>query len=124
MGVQEALLGNFGHIEVAEDRTAILVQENVCGFNVSVEDLHVVEHGQSLDCANEVLPDLLFRESRFLFFVFHNFLVKISISGKVHHNTKGLALVDEALLVPDDVLVLNTGQNSDLIQGVFSLFLR
>lgn len=80
-----------------------------------MENLEVMEAAKGLDGANQDFPDEVLIEEGLLLFVLHNFLVQVAIGGEVHNDAEGLALVQEALLVANNVLVLDRCQNADFI---------
>lgn len=88
-----------------------------------MENIAHMQNVQSSDSLYENCPNQMLREKWSLLFVLKNLLVNILVILKFHHQTQcRCQVLKECLLVRDDGLVLQTGQDSDFIQSVFFLF--
>ena len=96
-----------------------------------MENAKGVKLFKALDDLEEDMPDLCFLEKLFLLFFFCYSITKVAVIGEIHDHTILLpylpqgfcALVHEGLLVPYNVWVSDWGQDSDLVEGIFFLFL-
>ena len=117
------MLGDFADIQIAKKSCAFFVKENIRTFDVSVENFEIVKAGQRLQRADQHSPDLVLCKCSFFLLVFYNFLIEISVTCVVHHYAQSFTLVNERFFVTYNVLVLNRGQDSDLIKSVLLLLL-
>lgn len=117
------MLGDFADVQIAKQSCAFFVKENIRTFDVSVENFEIVKAGQRLQGADQHPPNLVFSECSFVLFVFYDFLIEISVTCVVHHYAQSFTLVNERFFVTYNVLVLNRGQDSDLIKSVLLLLL-
>lgn len=93
-------------------------------FEVAMVDVELVECLESLDDLDEDPPDVVFGEEFCLLLLFDDLLVEVSIVGVVHHDAETVGgRVDEGLLVPDNVGVLDRGQDAHLVECVVLLLL-
>ena len=86
--VEQALLGNFGHIQIAELRSLVLVEEDVGTFHVSVQDAQLMQRLQSTDHLYHDLPDVLLLHELLVVLALADPLENISIVCKLHHYAK------------------------------------
>lgn len=87
-------------------------------------NIGIVQSLQAKDGLREDGKDLLRWEVSSLLDMFGDFLVEISAVSVLHHKAEALrACVDEGFFVLDDVGVVHTGKQPDLVQGVLFVFL-
>ena len=87
-----------------------------------MHDFLLVQGGKTADHLVKDAPDVLF------FHVPHSFLVLVDLAlqvasvGVLHHDAqRAAALLEESLFVGCHVLVLDGGQDSDLVDGIVFL---
>lgn len=99
-------------------------KEYVGTFKVSVEDFLAVEDVQRSSHLDENSPDVLFGDFLPGLLVLNNFFVKVRIICKFHNKAKTWGfLLKKSFFVTDDGLVLDGGQNSNLVQRIFFFLL-
>jgi hypothetical protein len=77
----------FGHIEVAHFGDAVM-EENVGRFNVAVDDVSLVQFGQSLKHVIGNAPNILFRNSALNGLCLLYFALKVTIIGELHDDAQ------------------------------------
>lgn len=84
MRVEQALFGDFRHIQIAQLCRLVLVEEDVRTFHVSVEDRQVVESLETPDDLDHDLPDVLFFHELFVVLALADALEDVAVVSKFH----------------------------------------
>lgn len=93
--VEACLVCDLRYVHVTQLGRHVVVQEDVCAFEVSMHDLDLVHGLQASHCLDENLPDLALLDVRLLLLVLHNFLEHITVVGQLHDNTTTIKSRDE-----------------------------
>ena len=100
----------------------ILVEEDISALHVSVEDLQLMEGLETTHHLNNDLPDMLLLDELLIVLAFTDSLKNVAIVSKLHHNAERVrGLIKESLTVGSDERILDTRQNTNLIQSVLLL---
>lgn len=120
-----AALTQDWHIHVADlDLLEVFGQENVCGFDVTVEDVFLVQGFKCVDHLDGQPPDLLFWNQLLSFSVWVDEAAQVAALCELrNHAQRPSHLLIKRLFVPNDVRIVDAGQDSNLIEGIgdFSL---
>ena len=82
-----------------------------------------MEGSQPSDNLNEYVPNFLLLDVGFSFLVAADLLEHVSVVCVLHHQAQaGRRLINERLLEPNHVRLVNTGQDSHFIQSILFLF--
>lgn len=123
LGVGEEILDYLGDVHVPQLHIRSR-DEDIGRFEVSVDDAFGMEFVESAGQLEEVANDRGLGESFLQFLHFLYFLSHVSLFGILHDETEVLVLrVDEGLSVANDEGVLDGGEDSNFVEGVFELFL-
>ena len=87
MGVTETLFNNLGDIEISEFCLHIPIQENICTFHVSVEDLPIMQGLESAHNLDEDVPYFLFLYISLSLLIAADFLENIAVVRVFHDQT-------------------------------------
>lgn len=103
-------LGLFGNIQVAKFNNAIELKENVGRFEISVQDLLLMESLQASGHLDETIPHFPLQKKFTFFFVLEYLIVEVATICELHHYAQWMwVLVKKGLFVRYDIPVLNTG---------------
>ena len=123
LGVRESFLHDLRDVEVSELRLHVSVEEDVGRLHIAVQDLPIMQSFEASYDLDEDIPYFLLFDVGFAFLITADLLKDVAIVSVLHHKTKARAgLVYESLLVGYDVLMVDAGQNSDLVQCILLLF--
>ena len=90
-----------------------------------MENAANVKGPQASDNLNKDVPDLLFLDVSLPFLVVTDFLENITIISIFHNQTEARCrFVNKGISIRDDIRMVNRGQYTHLVQGVFFLFFR
>lgn len=119
---EESSLGNFRDVEISELDDAILGDENVGAFDISMDNFQIMQGFEAANNLNKIVPYCFFCELGSAFFMFLDSLQQVSSVGQLHDDAKASFLVlKEGLFVSDNVWVVDRGENSDFVDGVLLL---
>mmetsp|Transcript_26061 Transcript_26061/g.65694 ORF Transcript_26061/g.65694 Transcript_26061/m.65694 type:complete len:471 (-) Transcript_26061:1130-2542(-) len=120
----ETPLRHLGDVQIAQLDLTLAAEEDVRALQVPVQNLQLVQSLQPVTHAKGAVPDVGLAEEGAHLLVVADFLKQIPTVSILRDNAQTPAcVVVEALLVSDDVLVLDTGQQPHLVQRVlFFLF--
>lgn len=105
---EQALLGDLGHIQVAELEHSGFGEEEVRALDVSVDYFEVMKCLETSDDLNEVVPDLFLSELGPPLLVLLDRLQEIATISQLHDDAQAALLVlEEGLLVADNVWVVD-----------------
>ena len=99
-------------------------------FEISMQNIERMQTFKPIQNLNCDIPNLFFLKQLIFFLVLHYFLIQIPIIKKLHNNTKIINSIPEIfplqknLLIPNDIIIFDRRENSDLIEGIFDLFIR
>ncbi len=83
------------------------MEKEVGSFDISMDDVRVVDSSKSFKSLVSDFPDFLLREPSSLFKVLFNLSVKISLIGELHNDIESFRfVVIEGFFVRNDVRVL------------------
>ena len=121
--VTEAFLDDFGDVKIAQFSLHVFKKEQVCTLHISVENAPHVKGSQASDNLNKDVPDLLLLDVGLSFLVVTDFLENITVVCIFHYQTEaGCRFINEGISISNDIRMVNRGQNTHFIQGVFFLF--
>mmetsp|Transcript_50018 Transcript_50018/g.132192 ORF Transcript_50018/g.132192 Transcript_50018/m.132192 type:complete len:243 (-) Transcript_50018:76-804(-) len=124
----EAPLRHLGDVEVAElgdDAVARGAEEDVGALHVAVQDPKVVQRLQALAHPDQVAPDVSLPEVCPVLLALVYALQEVArIRALLDDAEAARLVVEKCLLVGDDVLVLDGGEQPDLVQRVLLLLVR
>jgi len=86
LSIKKSFLGNFRNIHVTEFCRPILVQKDICAFQVTVENGGLMKSTQAPNNLNENAPNVLFLDVSLVFLVASNFLEKVPVIRIIHHD--------------------------------------
>lgn len=87
-------------------------------------DVHFVKIFEATENLEAVLPDLILIKPLCLLEPLLNKFIEIAHGGELHNNTEMTGLiVKEGLSVLNDILMLDGGKYSDLVEGIFLILL-
>mmetsp|Transcript_85177 Transcript_85177/g.214799 ORF Transcript_85177/g.214799 Transcript_85177/m.214799 type:complete len:530 (+) Transcript_85177:155-1744(+) len=121
LGTSCCALEHLGNAEVAHLQIATLRQEEVPRLQIAVQDVHIMDVLQRKHGLSEPPQDLLLREGSPRLPHLFDFFRQISALAVVHDNAEPTVLM-EALPVPDNVRMLQRGENLAFFHSVL-LFL-
>ena len=110
LGSHDALLSDLTHIHISELHSTVRTKEDVCTFDVSVDDILGMESHQAFHHLPEDVPDLVLFDEGLELLGLRDFGIKITAVGHLHDNAQNFgALVEEGLFVTNHVLVVYRG---------------
>ena len=123
LGLENTWFGNFRNIKISQLDHAVLGQEDVGTFNISMYNLPTMQAHQPEHHLVEYRPYVIFlgKLGRFLSII--NFSLQIAVIAVFHHDAQAVGmLLKEGLFITCDVWVFDRGQDSYFIQSIFFLF--
>ena len=82
-----------------------------------------MESFETTDDLDEEMPDLFLSEGCVALLVIINQLEQVATIGVLHHEDQAVCLVlKECLFVPDDVRMVDTCEDSHLVESILFLF--
>jgi hypothetical protein len=88
-----------GNSEVSQSQVALIVKNKILWFDISVDDLGLMDCVKSVDQAGDEESSLLFRKLLFS----SDVITQISAQQKVHHQIKCLFVLEGVMDVDDEV---------------------
>ena len=87
-------------------------------------DFQIVQSFKSSNDLNQIMPDLLLRKILLRLFPLRNQIQNISSIRILHNNTQSICWVfKKGIFITDDIRVLDTGEDANLIQSVLFLII-
>jgi hypothetical protein len=122
LGIGQSFLEHFGNVEISQFVGALLADEYVCGFQISVKDFLIMERLESMRDIQEGLPDLCFTDACLALEMLIDEFREVASLCKLHYDAKvaGLIIV-EGLFELDDELVVQGSEDADFVQRIFFL---
>lgn len=104
--IQQSFLSHFWYVQIAQLRGAVLTQEDIRTFEVSMEYFHLMQNFESFNHVDKNCPYRGLGHRCCLILMVNYPLIQITVICKLHDKTKGrAAILKEGFFVSDDVRV-------------------
>ena len=86
MSIQQSFLGNLRNIHIPKLSGTVFVQEDIGRFQISMENLDVMEGLEASDYLYEYFPYIFLLNILLVLLVHSNFLEQVAVVRILHHN--------------------------------------
>ena len=124
LSIRQALLEYFRDIQIPEFIRAFLVNEDIRGLEIAMEYLLIVQGLEPPSYVDQRLPNLVLPDPGLCLEILVDDAHEVASLRELKHDAEiARPIVVEGLLEADDVLVVERGEDSYLVEGVFFLLL-
>lgn len=124
MGAGHSVSSDNRHVHVGQlDLGPVLGEENICAFNISMEDIHVMQNCKPFETVIGYLPDGALVDYLLAVFMFGDHLKDIPSFQTLSYDAESVCeLVKEGVFVAEYAGVVDAGEDPDFIEAVGQFF--